>query len=76
VPRRESPNSFLLGVSSTEGPLWHSHNQLAARKRGSNDLAILKSKVETLTEIIAALEHLALRIFFIAELFLLLFRHR
>jgi hypothetical protein len=40
---------------------------LATRKRVANDLAILKSKVEALTEVVAALEHLALRLFFVAE---------
>ena len=66
---------LLCGLGCMEGPLWHSHIALY-RSRPAQWLAVLKSNLETLIEVVAALEHLALRIFFIVEVFLLLLRHR
>jgi hypothetical protein len=48
---------------------------LAAKKRLNGLLAIQRRLKET-TEIVGALEHLALRIFFIVEVFLRLFKDR
>jgi hypothetical protein len=49
---------------------------LVAKKRNNGLLAILKRRLNETTEIIGALEHLALRVFFIVEVFLRLFKNR
>ena len=49
---------------------------LVAKKRNKGLLAILKRRLNETTEIIGALEHLALRVFFIVEVFLRLFKNR
>jgi hypothetical protein len=49
---------------------------LPTPKSVASGLAVLKNNLETLTEILAALEHLVLRVFFLVEVFILLLRHR
>jgi len=55
---------------------WASPPIAFNRSRPRQWLAILKSILEDLTEVIGALEHLALRIFFMVEILLQLLRHR
>jgi hypothetical protein len=60
-----------------EKPALASHTTtLPAHKKWDNGLTILKRKLQETTEIIGALEHLALRVFFMVEVFLRLFRNR
>jgi hypothetical protein len=48
----------------------------AKRKRTNGLLAILKRRLNETTDIIGALEHLALRLFFMVEVFIKLFKNR
>jgi len=51
-------------------------NHLARHKKSDNGLAILKRQLSDITEIVGCLEHLALRLFFMVEVLLHLFRNR
>jgi hypothetical protein len=57
--------------------LRNSQSPLAAkRKRHNGLLAILKRRLDETTDTIGALEHLALRIFFMVELLIRLLKNR
>jgi hypothetical protein len=64
-----------VGFESSPRSGTRKHTLTALKKR-ANGLAILKRQISDITEIVGCLEHLALRLFFMIEVLMHLFRNR